>query len=487
MCPFLFRIDLNLSSEDFEMDRRQFDQLVASSKLDGAQRKEAWRIYHTDSPDSAVAYVEGIAAVQPIQPEPIALRENAVPYRVWGAEQIDEAALAQMQAAARLPVAVAGALMPDAHLGYGLPIGGVLATENTVIPFAVGVDIACRMMLTVYPIEAATLAQPDEFEQIKNIVLENTIFGAGAAGLNDGTLEHEVLDESRWTATNLLRGLRNTAIYQLGTSGTGNHFVDVGTFTLKQAWTEFNLPAGQYLALITHSGSRGVGYKIADHYSKLAMSLMPTLDTTVKHLAWLSLDSEAGQEYWHAMELAGEFASANHHIIHARFAKVMAVTPIVSVENHHNFAWRETVNVDGEKREVIVHRKGATPAGKGVLGIIPGTMADVGYIVRGKGNAPSINSASHGGGRMMSRNKAKKTIKPQEQAKYLKAHGVTLLGGGLDEAPQAYKRIEKVIAAQSDLVEIVGVFQPRLVRMADDTPPWKKKAAPSGIVDAEGD
>ena len=145
----------------------------------------------------------------------------------------------------------------------------------------------------------------------------------GAAGLNDGTLEHEVLDESRWTATDLLRGLRNTAIHQLGTSGTGNHFVDVGTFTLKQAWAEFNLPAGQYLALVTHSGSRGVGYKIADHYSKLAMSLMPTLDTTVKHLAWLSLDGEAGQEYWHAMELAGEFASANHHTIHARFAKAM--------------------------------------------------------------------------------------------------------------------------------------------------------------------
>lgn len=469
------------------MDHRQFDKFVASSKLDGALRKEAWRIYHADSAEAAVTYVEGIAAAQPTLPEPVALRENAVPYRVWGAEQIDEGALAQMRSAARLPVAVAGALMPDAHLGYGLPIGGVLATENAVIPYAVGVDIACRMMFTVYPIEAATLDQPDEFKHIKTVVLQNTIFGAGAAGLNDGTLEHEVLDQSRWTATDLLRGLRNTAIHQLGTSGTGNHFVDVGTFTLKEQWTEFNLPPGKYLALVTHSGSRGVGYKIADHYSKLAMSLMPTLDATVKHLAWLSLDSEAGQEYWHAMELAGEFASANHHTIHARFATAMGVAPSVAVENHHNFAWRETVKVDGEKREVIVHRKGATPAGKGVLGIIPGTMADVGYIVRGKGSAASINSASHGGGRMMSRNQAKKTIKPQEQAKYLAARGVTLLGGGLDESPQAYKQIEKVIAAQSDLVEIVGVFQPRLVRMADDTPPWKKKAAPSGIVDAEGD
>ena len=120
------------------------------------------------------------------------------------------------------------------------------------------------------------------------------------------------------------------------------------------------------------------------------------------------------------MQLAGEFASANHHVIHQRVAQAAGLQPIATVENHHNFAWRETIRVDGSKREAIVHRKGATPAGKGVLGIIPGSMGDAGYVIAGKGTAASLNSASHGAGRQMSRNQAKKTITPKEQAAYLK-------------------------------------------------------------------
>jgi tRNA-splicing ligase RtcB len=389
----------------------------------------------------------------------------------------------------RLPVAVAGALMPDAHKGYGLPIGGVLATDNAVIPYAVGVDIACRMMLTVYPVAPDVLdnAESPEFAHLKTALVDNTVFGAGADGLHEGKIEHPLLDEANWQATDLLRGLRQTAIYQIGTSGTGNHFVEWGKMTVKRADNPLGLTPGVYLALLSHSGSRGVGYKIADHYSNLAMSLMPGLPDFVKHLAWLSLDREAGQEYWHAMHLAGEFASANHHVIHERVAQAAGLTPVASIENHHNFAWRETVKVDGHKQEAIVHRKGATPAGKGVLGIIPGTMADVGYVVMGKGEPASLQSASHGGGRAMSRNQAKKNIRPKEQTDYLKSRGVTLIGGGLDEAPQAYKRIETVIAAQRNLVDIIGEFQPKLVRMATDTPPWKQKSVPTGVVDAEGD
>jgi tRNA-splicing ligase RtcB (3'-phosphate/5'-hydroxy nucleic acid ligase) len=467
------------------MDQRQFHQHVNSSGLEGSVRSEAWRIYHADGPQPALEFVARVVAEMP--PPAPSLRKQPVDYRVWGREFIDEKALTQMNDAARLPVAVAGALMPDAHLGYGLPIGGVLATEDAVIPYAVGVDIACRMMLTVYPLEADVLNQPDEFRRIQKVVMDNTIFGAGLAGLNDGSLDHEVLNAGKWEATPLLRSLRPTAIRQLGTSGGGNHFADVGAFTLDADWGEFGLAPGQYLALLTHSGSRGVGARIAEHYSKLAMSLMPSLDESVKHLAWLPLESEAGAEYWYAMTLAGEFASANHHTIHDRFAKGLGLKPLVSLENHHNFAWREMVMIDEAPREVIVHRKGATPAGEGVLGIIPGTMADRGYVVRGKGNIASLNSASHGGGRQMSRTQAKKTIPPEEQQAYLSARGVTLIGGGLDEAPQAYKRIEDVMGAQSDLVDIVGMFQPRLVRMADDTPPWKKQAVPEGIVDVEGD
>ena len=143
----------------------------------------------------------------------------------------------------------------------------------------------------------------------------------------------------------------------------------------------------------------------------------------------------------------------------------MGLEEIASVENHHNFAWRETLE-DG--REVIVHRKGATPAGLGVMGIIPGSMGDAGYVVRGKGVASSINSASHGAGRKMSRRSANDSITKTMRDRYLQERGVTLLGGGLDESPQAYKDIESVIAAQSDLVEIVGQFSPKIVRMADE-------------------
>lgn len=466
---------------------RMFQTLINANPLTPQQRGQAWAIFKTEGAEAGTAYVEHIR--ESLAPQAwTTLREKNLPYAIWGNEHIDSASRDQMDWAMRLPVAAAGALMPDAHKGYGLPIGGVLATEESVIPYAVGVDIACRMMMTIYTVSPTVLDQPEtsEYRLLHQALVENTIFGAGGDGLHSGIIDHPVLDESRWTATPLIKNLRQTAIYQIGTSGTGNHFVEWGAVELPEA-NPFQLPAGRYLGLLSHSGSRGVGYKIADHYSKLAMSLMPALDKDVQHLAWLALQSEPGAEYWDAMHLAGEFASANHHVIHERVARGAGLTPAAALENHHNFAWKETHMIDGQPREVIVHRKGATPAGQGVLGIIPGTMADLGYIVQGKGEARSLHSASHGGGRAMSRTKAKQTITPEAQAAYLREHGVTLIGGGLDEAPQAYKPIETVIGAQLDLVNIVGTFQPRLVRMATDETPWKRKPMPDGIIDAESD
>jgi len=193
--------------------------------------------------------------------------------------------------------------------------------------------------------------------------------------------------------------------------------------------------------------------------------LHPELDKELAHLAWLDMSSEPGEEYWLAMNLAGRFAAANHRIIHRQIAKAAGLDVLATVENHHNFAWEEALS-DG--RRVYVHRKGATPAGKGELGVIPGTMGDAGYVVRGKGNPASLNSASHGAGRQMSRNEAFKRITKKMRDAYLRERGVKLLGGGLDEAPQAYKRIDEVIAAQHDLVEVIARFQPRLVMMTDD-------------------
>ncbi len=390
------------------------------------------------------------------------LRDEPISFQTWGADGIDFGATEQMRHAMTLPVAVAGALMPDAHVGYGLPIGGVLATAGTVIPYAVGVDIACRMRLSVYEISPHALGQKPQFAKALS---DWTRFGRGCEWAGSNRPEHEVLDDAGWKATRLLRSLHNKAREQLGTSGTGNHFVEWGSFTLDKRSDDLNLEAGEYLALLSHSGSRGVGFKIANEYSKIARDLHPKLENVVRHLAWLDLDSEAGIEYWISMELAGRFASANHKVIHERVAKAAGVKEIASVENHHNFAWKETLE-DGT--EAIVHRKGATPAGEGVLGVIPGSMGDAGYVVRGKGVGSSINSASHGAGRKMSRRAANEAVTKTMRDRYLQERGVQLLGGGLDESPQAYKDIESVIAAQRDLVDIVGKFMPRIVRMADE-------------------
>ena len=389
------------------------------------------------------------------------LHAEPLPYRVWGSEGIDPATLDQMNNSMRLPITVAGALMPDAHVGYGLPIGGVLATVGAVIPYAVGVDIACRMRLSVFEISPIVLGQQkDRFEKA---LINNTRFGPGVEWT--GPQEDEVLDDPNWEATRLLHNLRDKSVRQLGTSGSGNHFVDLGEFSLERDDEQLGLSAGNYLALLTHSGSRGVGYKIADTYSKIARDIHPELDKATAYLGWLNMNSEAGQEYWLSMELAGRYAAANHRVIHQRIAKALGLKAAAVVENHHNFAWRERL-ADG--REVIVHRKGATPAAPGVMGVIPGSMGDPGYVVRGRGSADGLNSAAHGAGRHMSRNKALETITKTMRDAYLREKGVTLLGGGLDESPQAYKRINDVIAAQIDLVDIVGRFKPRVVLMSDD-------------------
>ncbi len=403
-------------------------------------------------------------------PDDWAVRDLPIPYPVWGEAQIDAEARKQMDNAMRLPVSVAGALMPDAHVGYGLPIGGVLAAENAVIPYAVGVDIACRMRISIFEQSPHMIGQkPGQF---KNALMEQTRFGAGAKFEKHERSDHAVLDDPDWKATRFLSALTDIAYGQLGTSGTGNHFVEWGEITLEQDSPDLGVKAGTYLALLSHSGSRAVGFKIANFYSKLAMEMLPYLDASVRALAWFGLDSHEGQEYWLSMQLAGRFAAANHEIIHQRVAKAVGIKPVASVENHHNFAWKETIpappGFGSSERTVVVHRKGATPAGEGVLGIIPGSMGDAGYVVRGRGRVDAINSASHGAGRAMSRKQATSSITKTERDKYLKERGVTLLGGGMDEAPQAYKPIQSVIDAQLDLVDIVGKFTPRIVRMADE-------------------
>lgn len=395
------------------------------------------------------------------------LRETAVPFSIFGREHIEEGALNQMYLAAKLPVAVSGALMPDAHFGYGLPIGGVLATRNAVIPYGVGVDIGCRMCLSVFDIDPAELQQRASY--FSRELSAATLFGSGS--VFQKTTDHAVLSRSEFDEVPMLRSLQGKAAKQLGSSGSGNHFVEFGVVKISSDNEIPGLLAGDYVGLLSHSGSRGLGASIANHYTRLAKEIR-NLEGTAANLSWLSLDEEAGIEYWMAMTLAGDYASACHHVIHDKIARQLGRKPIKMVENHHNFAWKEVH--DGN--EVIVHRKGATPAGKDVLGIIPGSMTANGFIVKGRGETSSLHSASHGAGRKMSRSAAMQSITKEALHKELEKHRVTLLGGGLDEAPFAYKDINEVMLSQETLVDVVGTFTPRIVKMDGAAPKsWKKR------------
>lgn len=389
------------------------------------------------------------------------LLKNRIEYPIYGAAEIEEGARNQMEIAMKLPVTLAGALMPDAHQGYGLPIGGVLATRNAVIPYGVGVDIGCRMCLTVYPLDEKFLER--HRTNLKSILRDNTCFGRETF---NRPKEHEVLDRKVFDEIAILKKLKGRAAMQIGSSGSGNHFVEFGLIELPHS-NPWKQAPGKYVAALSHSGSRGLGAEIARHYTRLAKEIC-LLPGEAANLAWLDLNSEAGQEYWMAMNLAGDYASANHHQIHDRIGDALGEDAMFLVENHHNFAWKEKL-IDGT--DVIVHRKGATPAGDGVLGIIPGSMTAPGFIVRGKGNSNALNSASHGAGRVMSRSAAKNCITNKMVKQELQRADVDLIGGGLDEAPMAYKDIRKVMHYQDDLVEVLGEFTPKIVRMCGDDSP----------------
>lgn len=393
--------------------------------------------------------------------EIIPLNEVAKEYNIFGEQHIEEGARKQMHIAMKLPVTVAGALMPDAHQGYGLPIGGVLATKNAIIPYGVGVDIGCRMALSVYDIPESHFYENEA--KYKRELIAHTKFGAGHGYHGRYKSSHDVLDRKEFSLTPFIKNLQDKAWSQLGTSGGGNHFVEFGIIEFAEKDEILNIEKGNYVALLTHSGSRGMGATIAGHYTRLAKQICK-LPQEASNLAYLDMNSQEGQEYWLAMNLAGDYASACHQVIHDKMQKAVGATVLAKVENHHNFAWKEIWN----NEEVIVHRKGATPAAKGVMGIIPGSMTAPGFLVRGKGEASAINSASHGAGRQMSRTQAVKNITKADMSAVLKEHGVTLVGAGRDEAPMAYKDITMVMEAQKELIDVVAKFTPKLVRMADD-------------------
>jgi tRNA-splicing ligase RtcB len=387
------------------------------------------------------------------------LEDEPKHFDIFGNKHIEINAVKQMELVMRLPISEKGALMPDAHQGYGLPIGGVLATKNAVIPYGVGMDIGCRMALSILDLPGSYVEH--HTYELKKALHDETHFG------NEGGLEskqdHEILEHPDFATTELLRRLHGKAVRQLGSSGSGNHFVEFGIIVLEEN-NKLQLPQGNYAAILSHSGSRSLGANIAQHYTNIAMDKCK-LPREAKHLAWLALDSEEGNEYWLSMNLAGEYAKACHDRIHENLCDALGLSVLRKVENHHNFAWKEKL-ADGN--EYVIHRKGATPAGEGVLGIIPGTMTAPGYIVSGLGNEASLNSAAHGAGRKMSRQKAKNSITVSSLKKLLQSEKITLIGGSTEEAPDAYKDIDLIMKSQTTLVNVEGKFHPRIVRMAKD-------------------
>lgn len=382
------------------------------------------------------------------------LRERPQPLALVGPDLIDPAAIDQIRTALRLPPAIRGALMPDAHHGYALPVGGVVAYDRAVAPYQVGVDIGCRMHLSVFAGITPEDAQREQ-ARLLAVLARCTVFGVGVPAKRDRERDHSILSDPRWRATVLLRELHEVATLQIGTSGGGNHFAEI----VVGEWLDTGKP---FVGLLTHSGSRGVGAKIAKHYADLAERETAAVAKGIpRTYGWLSTEREAGQEYLFAMRLAGDFARANHEVIHRRVAQALRLKVAQVVENHHNFAWTQP---DGS----VVHRKGATPAAAGELGIIPGSMATASYIVEGLGREDTLHSASHGAGRRFSRSEAIRQITPETAEAVVRAAGVLVRGLAVDESPLAYKDIEAVIAAQitAGVIRPVARMRPLVVIMA---------------------
>lgn len=400
-------------------------------------------------------------------PDPIELRSMAAPLSVWGREMIDEKSFDQINDAAKLPVALRVALMPDAHVGYGIPIGGVVALDGAIAPYMVGVDIGCRMHATI--IDRSPIHLDQDTRGYVKYLRDHTYFGR--TGPKQGQEnEHPIMDDPRWNELpREFIGLKDTAHKQLGTSGGGNHFVEFCKLTVYED-NPMDLEPGKYIALVSHSGSRGVGFKLANYYTQLAEQVCAGLPESVRRLAYFTHGTGPAAEYELAMNLAGDFAKANHEVIHRRMCETIGADLVVgTIQNHHNFAWRFDQD---EGNPIYVHRKGATPAEDGVLGIIPGSMGTPGFFVEGLGGSndavlenASLNSASHGSGRVLGRRQAIKKLDARAIKQALKKKGITLIGGGLDEAPDAYKDSRKVLAAQKDLVRTWAEFEPVIVRM----------------------
>jgi tRNA-splicing ligase RtcB (3'-phosphate/5'-hydroxy nucleic acid ligase) len=356
---------------------------------------------------------------------------------------------------------VGGVLCADGHLGYAQPVGGVIAYAEHVSVSGVGFDIGCGNMAVRLDVPKASIE--DRIGPLLGGIAANVSFGLGRT--NAEKVEHDLFDHPLWQESEVSGRLKQMARDQLGTVGSGNHYVDLFADEDGLVW------------IGVHFGSRGLGHKTATAFIKLAggtdgIDVAPTV---------LHQDSDLGRQYLAAMALAGLYAYAGREWVVERVRSIIGGEVLDTVHNHHNYAWRER---HGE-RDLWVVRKGATPAFPGQRGFVGGSMGDDAVILRGvegEAAAASFYSTVHGAGRVMSRTEARGRVKKDpetgkkvrlpgrvrhdEMQEWLRRKGVHLVGGDLDEAPQAYRRLPDVLAHHAGTVEIEHILKPFAVAMA---------------------
>lgn len=384
------------------------------------------------------------------------ITSEQIPIKLW-LDEIEDGALGQAKNLANLPFVYKHiAVMPDAHFGYGMPIGGVMATDDVIVPNAVGVDIGCGMCAVQTSLSDIST---DKLKQILGGIREVIPLGFKhhAHAQDKGRMPRPPKGGSVRDLPVVSREYNN-ALTQLGTLGGGNHFIEIQKGSDGHIW------------IMVHSGSRNLGYQVASHYNRLAIDLNLQWGSQVPRkwqLAFLPLSSEAGLRYRREMEFCVDFALANRQLMMERIEDIfMAVASPVTFSNFINIAHNYAALETHFRKNVIVHRKGATSAKEGELGIIPGSQGTPSYIVRGKGNPESFASCSHGAGRKMGRKEAQRRLDIKEETGRLDRKGILHSirhKRDLDEAAGAYKDVDKVVEQQLDLVDVVVSLQPLAV------------------------
>lgn len=377
------------------------------------------------------------------------------PIKLW-LDSIETSTFEQARNLANLPFVFKHvAVMPDAHLGYGMPIGGVMACEDMVIPNAVGVDIGCGMCAMK---TSLTSLSTDKLKSILAQIRHSVPIGFKHHKRKQDTSRMPDIEGDLQENYPIVSMEYQNALTQLGTLGGGNHFIEIQKGNDGHIW------------IMIHSGSRNIGFKVANHYNRLATQLNRKWGSKIPtkwQLAFLPVQSSPGQDYLREMRYCIDFAYANRKLMMQRVqdAIVSVVHPVFFdplINIAHNYAALET----HFHKKVLVHRKGATRALDGEIGIIPGSQGTPSYIVRGKGNSESFTSCSHGAGRKMGRKQAQRQLNLENEKKRLDDQGIVHAirhKSDLDEAAGAYKDIHKVIDNQLDLVEVLVELRPLAV------------------------